>query len=206
MSLQVAVIDYGMGNLHSVCKKLSEFDACPVIATTADQVMNADKILLPGVGHFETAMSNLKKIGLYDALNEAVLIRKKQILGICLGMQLMANESEEGNADGFGWIDACVVKFKVKDKIRHKVPQTGWNTINICKESSLFKDIDDHSEFYFLHSYHCEVSEPGDVLTKTEYEYDFVSAVEKENIYGTQFHPEKSHTAGTRLLENFIRI
>ena len=206
MALQIAIVDYGMGNLHSVYKKLSELDASPVIACTADEVRNADKLLLPGVGHFETAITHLKERGIYDALNEAVLVRKKQILGICLGMQLMAKRSEEGNADGFGWIDAYVVKFKVKDKIRHKVPQTGWNTIDICKESSLFNDIENHSEFYFLHSYHCEVAEPDDVLTTTEYEYDFVSAVERENIYGTQFHPEKSHSAGTKLLQNFIRI
>src|SRR5215471_2619308 len=165
MSLRVVIVDYGMGNLHSVYKKLLEFDTCPVIASAADQVMAADKILLPGVGHFETAVSNLKRTGIYDALNEAVLIRKKQILGICLGMQLMAKGSEEGNADGFGWFDAYVVKFRVKDKIRHKVPQTGWNTIDIRKESSLFKNIENHSEFYFLHSYHFEGSKPDNVVT-----------------------------------------
>jgi len=206
MAIKVAIIDYGMGNLHSVYKKLAEFDVDPVVASTDDDIAKADKILLPGVGHFEAAINHLKDLGLFDALNEAVLIRKKQILGICLGMQLMAKESEEGNAAGFGWLDAQVIKFKIKDKIRHKVPQTGWNTINICKESSLFRNIDNHSEFYFLHSYHYEASEPKDVLTETQYEYDFVSAVEKDNIFGTQFHPEKSHDAGTELLKNFIRI
>src|ERR1700675_3059215 len=108
MSLNIAIINYGMGNLHSVYKKLSEFGVVPVIATTADQIMKADKILLPGVGHFEAAIGHLKEIGMYDALNEAVLVRKKQILGICLGMQLMANGSEEGNTAGFGWLDAHV--------------------------------------------------------------------------------------------------
>lgn len=206
MPLNIAIVNYGMGNLHSVYKKLAEFNVCPVIATTAAQIMKADKILLPGVGHFETAIAYLKKIGIYDALNEAVLIRKKQILGICLGMQLMARGSEEGGATGFGWLDASVIKFKIKDKVKHKVPQTGWNTIDICKESYLFKNINNHSEFYFLHSYHYEVSESKDILTKTEYEYDFVSAVEKGNIFGTQFHPEKSHSAGTELLRNFIQI
>jgi len=206
MAVKVAIIDYGMGNLHSVYKKLSEFNVDPVLASTEDEIAKADKILLPGVGHFEAAINHLKDLGLYDALNEAVLVRKKQILGICLGMQLMAKESEEGNVAGFGWLDAYVIKFKIKDKIRHKVPQTGWNTINICKDSSLFKNIDNHSEFYFLHSYHYEASEQKDVLTQTQYEYDFVSAVEKDNIFGTQFHPEKSHEAGTELLKNFIRI
>jgi len=206
MATKVAIVDYGMGNLHSVYKKLSEFGVHPVVARTADEIEKADKILLPGVGHFESAITHLKELGLYDALNEAVVIRKKQILGICLGMQLMAKGSEEGNVAGFGWVDAYVTKFKIKNKIRHKVPQTGWNTINICKESSLFRNIDNHSEFYFLHSYHYEASEQQDVLTETQYEYDFVSAVEKENIFGTQFHPEKSHDAGTELLKNFMQI
>lgn len=206
MAIKVAIIDYGMGNLHSVYKKLSEFDVDPIVASTGAEIGQADKIVLPGVGHFEAAISHLKELGIFDALNEAVLIRKKQILGICLGMQLMAKQSEEGNVAGFGWLDAQVIKFKIKDKIRHKVPQTGWNTINICKESSLFRNIDNHSEFYFLHSYHYEASQPKDVLTETQYEYDYVSAVEKDNIFGTQFHPEKSHDAGTELLKNFIRI
>ena len=206
MPLHIAIVNYGMGNLHSVYKKLSELDVNPILATTAGQLMVADKLVLPGVGHFGTAMTHLKEMGMYDALNEAVLIKKKQILGICLGMQLLARRSEEGNAEGFGWIDADVIKFKIKDKVRHKVPQTGWNTIDICKESSLFKNINNHSEFYFLHSYHCEVSEPAEILTTTEYEYDFVSAVEKENIFGTQFHPEKSHSVGSELLKNFIQL
>jgi len=204
MSLNVAIIDYGMGNLHSVYKKLCEFAVSPVIATGAMQVTSADKIVMPGVGHFETAISHLKQLGLYDALNEAVLIMKKPILGICLGMQLMAKGSEEGNAAGFGWIDANVIRFKITDKTRHKVPQTGWNTVHICKPSPLFKNINNNTEFYFLHSYHYENSDPEVILTKTEYEYDFVSAVHAENIFGTQFHPEKSHKAGTQLLKNFI--
>jgi glutamine amidotransferase len=195
-----------MGNLHSVYKKLSQLNANPVIATTANEILKADKILLPGVGHFEKAIENLKQLGIYDALNEAVLIKKIPILGICLGMQLMAKESEEGNAMGFGWIDARVVKFKIQNKIKYKVPQTGWNTITICKESRLLESIDDHSEFYFLHSYHFEVADPNDALTKTDFEYEFVSALEKENIFGTQFHPEKSHNSGAQLLKNFIQL
>ena len=206
MPLRIAIVNYGMGNLHSVYKKLSQFNVDPFIASNSREIAAADKIVLPGVGHFGKAISNLKELGIYEELNEAVIIKKKPILGICLGMQLMAKESEEGNATGFAWIDACVVKFKIRDKIRYKVPQTGWNTIKICKESPLFKDVNDLSEFYFLHSYHYEVSESKDILTKTDYEYEFVSAVEKENIFGTQFHPEKSHTAGSQLLKNFIQI
>jgi len=206
MPLNIAIINYGMGNLHSVYKKLSQFDVHPLIASNADQISTADKIVLPGVGHFGKAIANLKNLGIYDDLNEAVLVKKKPILGICLGMQLMTNGSEEGDTAGFGWIDECVVKFKIKDRIRYKVPQTGWNTVKICKESALFKNIADQSEFYFLHSYHYQVSASKDSLAKTEYEYEFVSAVERENIFGTQFHPEKSHDAGSNLLKNFIQI
>lgn len=206
MPATIAIINYGMGNLNSVCRKLSQLNVQPLVASTAADLLKADKIILPGVGHFEKAIKNLKQLGIYDAVNEAVLVNKKPILGICLGMQLMAKESEEGNANGFGWFDARVVKFNIKDKIKYKVPQTGWNTINVAKESKLLNNIEDHSEFYFLHSYHFVVSDQKDVLTTTNFEYEFVSAVEKENIFGTQFHPEKSHHAGLQLFKNFIQI
>lgn len=206
MELNIAIINYGMGNLHSVFKKLKQVGANPQLATTKNEIMSADKIVLPGVGHFEKAIENLKQLGIYDALNEAVLVKKTPILGICLGMQLMATESEEGNAKGFGWIDSSVKQFKIENKLKYKVPQTGWNTVNICKESRLLKGIENESEFYFLHSYHYADTNPDDILTKTDFEYEFVSAVEKENIYGTQFHPEKSHLAGTQLFKNFIEL
>lgn len=195
-----------MGNLHSVYKKIAQSGFTPVIATNPADIKNADKIVLPGVGHFGKAMEHLKEMGIQDALNEAVLVKRTPILGICLGMQLMASESEEGNVPGLGWFNAKVVKFNIRDKIKYKVPQTGWNTINICKESSLLDNIGNESEFYFLHTYHFLPSDQTDILTTTLYEYDFVSAVEKENIFGTQFHPEKSHDTGAQLLKNFIQI
>lgn len=206
MPLNVAVVNYGMGNLHSVYKKLTQLNVHAVIAATSGEIAAADKIVLPGVGHFGKAIENLKQLAIFDTINEVVLFKKKPILGICLGMQLMARCSEEGNAEGLGWIDANVVKFKIENKIKYKVPQTGWNSIEICKESLLLQGIPNHSEFYFLHSYHYELSASSYVLTKTEYEYQFVSAIEKENIFGTQFHPEKSHQAGDQLLKNFIEI
>ena len=195
-----------MGNLHSVYKSFKRLNANPQIITSGKDVMNADKIVMPGVGHFEKAMENLKQLGMYDALNEAVLVKKKPILGICLGMQLMAEKSEEGDAKGFGWFDANVMRFRIKDQVKYKVPQTGWNTVNICKDSLLLKGIENESEFYFLHSYHYTNTSSNDILTKTGFEYEFVSAVEKDNIFGTQFHPEKSHSSGTQLFKNFIQI
>jgi len=206
MSLNIAIINYGMGNLHSVYKRLTQLGVQPVVATTEKQVLEADKIVLPGVGHFAKAIGNLKSLHIYDALNEAVLVKKKPILGICLGMQLMAKESEEGEAAGFGWIDAKVVKFRIEDRLRHKVPQTGWNTATHKKDSALMKDIEDGSAFYFLHSFHYSHTGAADVLATTFFEYEYVSAIEKENIFGTQFHPEKSHQSGLQLFKNFVQI
>ncbi len=206
MPLNISIVDFGMGNLHSVYKKISQLNAHPIITNTADEILKADKIILPGIGHFKKAIDNLHHLRIYDALNEAVLIKKTPILGICLGMQLMANEGEEGNATGLQWFDARVVRFTIQNKIKYKIPQTGWNTIRLMKESCLFKNIDAQSEFYFLHAFHLEASDHQDILTKTEFEYNFVSAIEKENIFGTQFHPEKSHRAGGLLLKNFIQL
>ena len=121
-------------------------------------------------------------------------------------MQLMAAQSEEGNATGFGWFSGNIKRFRITNKLKYKVPQTGWNTIRICKESKLLTNIENNAEFYFLHSYHYTITDQDDSLTKTNFEYEFVSAVEKENIFGTQFHPEKSHHNGTQLFKNFIQL
>jgi len=206
MKIKVAIVNYGMGNIHSVFRKLTQLGIDPVVATTTEELLPADKIILPGVGHFGKAINNLKSQGLFDALNEAVLIKKKPILGICLGMQLMAKHSQEGDQEGFGWFDSEVVKFDIQDKFKYKVPQTGWNTINFCKPSKLLVNIDDKSEFYFLHAYHFGLTKKEDILAKTFFENEFVSAVEKENIFATQFHPEKSHEAGIQMFKNFINL
>ncbi|OFY18583.1 MAG: imidazole glycerol phosphate synthase, glutamine amidotransferase subunit [Bacteroidetes bacterium GWF2_33_38] len=206
MPNNIIIVDYGMGNLHSVKKKLLRLNVNPIISSNPNEIESADKIILPGVGHFQKAMENLQKLNLIDALNEIVLIKQKPILGICLGMQLMANKSEEGNANGLGWIDAEVVKFIVKDTLKYKIPHTGWNQIIKTKDSLLMKNISDLSEFYFVHSYHFLVNNNEDILNETEYEYKFISAIEKNNIFGVQYHPEKSHDDGERLLKNFIEL
>lgn len=206
MSSKIHIINYGMGNLHSIQKKLQRLKVDSVISSDISEIKGADKIILPGVGHFQMAMDNIKKLGLLDVLNEVVLIKRKPILGICLGMQLMSNKSEEGNADGLGWIDAEVVKLKVEDSFAYKVPHMGWNQISISKSSSLMKGISDGDEFYFVHSYHLVASDKADILNETEYEQKFTSAVEKNNIFGVQYHPEKSHDIGELLLKNFIDL
>lgn len=195
-----------MGNLNSIKKKLTRLKINAIISSDPKEIQASDKIILPGVGHFGKAMESLKNLNLIDILNEEVLIKKKTILGICLGMQLMAKKSEEGNVDGLAWFDADVVKFKVTDTLNYKIPHTGWNQIIISKESLLMKGIPNLSEFYFVHSYHFKTSNKNDILNETEFEYRFVSAIEKDNIFGVQYHPEKSHDAGELLLKNFINL
>lgn len=206
----LVIVDYKMGNLHSVKKKLDRLKVDAVISSDPAVILNATKLILPGVGHFGNAMQNLREMNLLDALNEAVLVKKTPILGICLGMQLMARMSRESRSEngeqGLGWFDAEVVKFQFEDTLRFKVPHTGWNTVSIEKESPLMKDIPENSEFYFVHSYYMKANDATDVLNYTDYGTKFASAVSKGNIFGFQYHPEKSHDVGMKLLENFSRI
>ncbi len=206
MPARILIPDFGMGNLHSVERSLHRMNVIPVVSSNPNEISKADKIILPGVGHFGKAMENLSKLNMKNELNDFVLIKQKPILGICLGMQLMAKTSEEGNVAGLGWIDADVIKFRVKDRLNYKVPHIGWNRIIISKQSSLLKNIDAFSEFYFLHSYHFKSYSIADVLSETNYEYNFPSAIERNNILGVQYHPEKSHKTGLVLLENFINF
>jgi len=204
--MSIIIIDYGMGNLNSVKRKLDRIGVNAIISSNPKEILVADKIILPGVGHFSKAVANLKQSGIWDVLNEAVLIKKTPILGICLGLQLMCKHSEEGNVDGLGWFDANVVRFKVGNTLKYKIPHMGWNNVSVQKESPLFKEIPMDSEFYFVHSYHIQSNVQDEVLTTTNYEYDFVSGLSKGNIFGLQFHPEKSHDIGEKVFTNFIKL
>jgi imidazole glycerol-phosphate synthase subunit HisH len=206
MQSQIMVVDYGMGNLNSVKRKLYRLNVNAIITSSPSDIEMADKIILPGVGHFKKAMENLNKLNLLDVLNETVIVKRKPILGICLGMQLMANRSEEGDADGLGWIDANVVRFSIKDHVNFKIPHMGWNQIIKMRDSLLMNNIPELSEFYFVHSYHLAIFKHSDIINETEYEYRFPSAIEKDNIFGVQYHPEKSHDVGEMLLKNFISL
>lgn len=206
MSNKIAIIDYGMGNLNSIAKKLKRLGAECFITHNPEDIRLSKKIILPGVGHFGKAMAKLKDLGLIELLEEQVKVKKKPILGICLGMQLMAKRSDEGNNDGLGWFDAEVIKIKVENKLKYKVPHTGWNQIVISKPSKLMGNIPEFSEFYFVHSYHFKANDISDVLNETQYESKIVSGIEKENIFGVQYHPEKSYDIGELVLKNFIKL
>lgn len=206
MNEPVTIVDYGMGNIQSVRKTLRLAGVSSAVSSNPDVILSAERLILPGVGHFAKAMGNLRSRGLIEALNEAVLKQKIPILGICLGMQLMAQYSTEGDEEGLGWFDGSVVRFDVQDKLLYKVPHMGWNQAQQAKPSALLNNIEQHSEFYFLHSFHYVTKTLDEILMNTSYSYGFASAIEKDNIYGFQFHPEKSHDVGLHLLKNFASI
>lgn len=203
---KIVIIDYGMGNLRSVQKKFIRVNANIAISSDPSIISKADKLVLPGVGHFANGVAKLKEYGIWDILNKKVLKDKTPILGICLGMQLMAKHSEEGGVEGLAWFDADIIKFRVKDQLKYKVPHMGWNNAVINKETGLFKGISEDAMFYFVHSFHIKCNNTEDILTTTKYEYSFTSAIQKGNIYGTQFHPEKSHNLGEQVFNNFVNL
>ena len=204
--MKIHIVNFGMGNIFSVQKKIQSKDISLSISSDIHDILNADKIILCGVGHFKKAMDNLIELNLIDSLNDFALIQKKPVLGICLGMQLMANYSEEGNVNGLGWVDAKVKKFNTSESKKYKIPHMGWNTVVISKESPLMKNINSNEEFYFVHSFYLKSNNPLNILNETTYIQKFCSGIEQENIFGVQYHPEKSHDAGYILLDNFLSL
>jgi glutamine amidotransferase len=202
---KIIIVDYGMGNLFSIRKVIERIGFTCQISNNYADIKNAAKLILPGVGHFGKAMSNLQEANLIDELHEAVLVKKTPVLGICLGMQLMASHSEEGDSSGLNWIPGRVVRFQPVNGGLYKVPHVGWNTISHENpDSDTLKKINMEDAFYFVHSYHVVTEQRPDVLSETPYEQSFVSSIEKDNITGVQFHPEKSHKAGEQLIKNFL--
>ncbi len=201
----IIIIDYGMGNLRSVQKAMERIKVPVKISASPDEILTADRIILPGVGHFERGIRNLKERSLFEVLNEVVVKKKKPILGICLGMQLMTDFSEEGNCEGFGWIKGQTKKFSFQGKER-KIPHMGWNNLSFNRTVPLFNGITVDDFFYFVHSYYVSCNEEHDILAETNYGHKFVSSFQNENIFGCQFHPEKSHDAGILILKNFANL
>jgi imidazole glycerol-phosphate synthase subunit HisH len=202
----IGIVDYGMGNLGSVQKTLHRIGAESLVSSNPVQLEACEKLILPGVGHFGKAVEQLKQRGLWAMLQSAALEKQIPILGICLGMQLMCQTSEEGQAEGLGWFDAEVRRFKTDRPSLYKIPHMGWNTLDLQKISPLFDGVHTEDEFYFVHSYYVHCKDASDVLCTTQYEHSFCSGIQKDNLYGFQFHPEKSHDAGSRLIANFVRL
>jgi imidazole glycerol-phosphate synthase subunit HisH len=203
----ITIVDYGTGNLASIANMLKKIGCSSLITSDAREIARATKLILPGVGAFDTGMRNLTELGLIEVLNRKARDERVPILGICLGMQLFVSGSEEGERPGLGWIDGSVLKFRPELSDGNlKVPHMSWNHIQVVKESKLFADMHQDPRFYFVHSYHVQLDRDEDLLATTTYGYPFASAVEKENIAGVQFHPEKSHKFGMKLLKNFAEM
>ena len=204
----ITIIDYGMGNLGSIQNMFKYLEIESKIENDPDKIKNASKILLPGVGSFDTAMKKINESDLKEVLNEKALKEQVPVLGICLGMQLLTNCSEEGKFEGLGWVDAQTINFKDKIDKKLKIPHMGWNIVNKSNDSLLTKDFEtfDEVRFYFVHSYFVKVEDEKNSILKTKYGIEFDSAIQKDNIYGAQFHPEKSHKFGMKLFENFARM
>lgn len=201
----IVVIDCGMGNLNSVAKAMRRIGVNVVISSNKDKIASAKKLILPGIGHFGTGMEHLKKSKILDVLNKRVIKDRTPILGICLGMQLFTDWGEEGDAKGLGYLKGKTIRFAFsKEKANLKIPHMGWNSTDAKKDSPLLRKIPKDATFYFVHSYYVVCEDKEDILATTNYGFPFTSMVQKGSIYGTQFHPEKSHENGLALLKNFI--
>jgi glutamine amidotransferase len=199
------IIDYGMGNLGSIQNMLKKCGFESIITSDKTIIENAQRLILPGVGAFDTGMKKLKDLNLIQPLNEIVLNKKVPILGICLGIQLMTQSSEEGLELGLNWFDSETVKFNLKNNnLKLPLPNMGWRHVEILKNIALFENLPKDSWYYFVHNYHIVSKCKTDIAITSEYGYEFVASLAKDNIMGVQFHPEKSHSFGLRLLSNFV--
>lgn len=203
----IVIVNYGIGNLDSVLRAFRSQDADVRISSNPGELAQARGVVLPGVGSFGKAMEYLTRSDLFPVLQEKVLEEKRPILGICLGFQMFTTWSEEGGVEGLGWVDAQTKRFNFDGMDpQPKMPHMGWNDLQRRKESPLFEGIHPSACFYFAHSYCVSCNDRDAVLAETDYGYKYVSAVQKENIFGTQFHPEKSHANGLQMVRNFIGL
>jgi glutamine amidotransferase len=201
----IAIIDYDVGNVGSIANMLRKAGADAVITADPWEISAADRIVLAGVGSFDTGMRKLRERGLVDLLDRKVREGGTPLLGICLGMQFFGHGSEEGTEPGFGWLDARAVRFRFAPEVRLKIPHMGWNALDLAPSANGAHGIEEGARFYFVHSYHLVCGDERDVFARTTYGYPFVSAVRRRNLFGVQFHPEKSHRFGLALMERFVR-
>lgn len=201
----IVVIDYGAGNIGSILNMFRRIGADIVASSDPLIINNATKLVLPGVGSFDFGMKKLIESGIIDVLNKKVLIDKTPILGICLGVQLMTQGSEEGDMPGLGWFKAKTVKFSFSEQQADiKIPHMGWNETFFKKYSNIYNKDEDEYRYYYVHSYHLSTEVFSDILCTANYGFEFVSGLERDNIVGLQFHPEKSHNFGMKIFKNFI--
>jgi len=207
----IVVVDYGMGNLGSILNMLSRIGVQAIASSSPEAIATADKLILPGVGAFDTAVKNIEDRGLREPLNKRVIDDGVPALGICLGMQLFTRSSEEGKLPGLGWIKGDTVKFRFSDpgvpRANLRLPHMGWNRVEVAKhDHPLYRSMDGEIRFYFVHSYHVICDDADDVLATSEYGYRFTASCGHRNIQAVQFHPEKSHKFGIRMLTNFAQL
>ncbi|TNH93354.1 imidazole glycerol phosphate synthase subunit HisH [Aeromonas sobria] len=205
----ITIVDYGLGNIKAFANVYKRLNIPTCYASTPEQLQKASRIILPGVGAFDHAMHKLNTSGLRETLDNLVLEKKVPVIGICVGMQMMAHSSEEGISAGLGWINGSVKRFSFQgelETINHPLPHMGWNDISPVKVSPLVAHFDEHKRFYFLHSYYFECVNHTDVVATANYGFDYACIVNHENVYGIQCHPEKSHHNGVSLLKNFSEL
>jgi glutamine amidotransferase len=202
----ITIVNYKMGNIRSIVNALDYLGVTSRVTRSPQEIMQSEKLILPGVGSYFAAMQNLSQMGLIDPLNEVVISKKKPILGICLGMQLLAESgTEDGEVKGLGWIPGHVRRFKF-DNPSYRIPHTGFNSVQLgAQKSALYQSLENQSDFYFVHGYHMECDNEY-VSAWVDYYGRFVASVERGNVYGTQFHPEKSQSNGLMVLRNFSQI
>lgn len=201
----ITIVDYGMGNIGSLENMISRVGGESCFASTPEEIQNAEKLLLPGVGSFDNAVSRLRQSGLWEVIDTKVRVDKVPILCICLGAQLATESSEEGRLEGFGWLRAKAKLFSFSDGDR-RIPHMGWNDVRLMKDSILTRGLAEDPAFYFVHSYFIEALDPADVVMQTEYGLEFASGLERDNVFAFQFHPEKSHKYGMTIIRNFSEL
>ena len=203
----ITIIDYGVGNIFAFQNVYKRLDIPTKIAKTHEDLLDAKKLILPGVGSFDYAMGQLNASGMREKLDELVLEKKVPVIGICVGMQMMGNRSDEGKLEGLKWIDSEILKFDENlIRQRTKLPHMGWNDVMPINNHPLFKGLEKKAIFYFLHSFYFKCNNPIESIAISDYGISFSSAVNRDNIYGIQFHPEKSHQYGEKLLHNFSNL
>jgi glutamine amidotransferase len=198
----IKVIDYGLGNVSAILNVYKRLNIQASVATNAQDLQSAEKIILPGVGAFDSAMSRFNHSGMREVAQVLVIEKKIPILGICVGMQILADSSQEGDLEGLGWIPGEVIKFSSQVRC----PHMGWNNIKPRSANPILKDLDEEASFYFLHSYYFKTLNESDIISTSNYNGEFASMIHSKNIYGAQFHPEKSHKYGSLLLKNFAEL